>query len=169
MNSILVVTYSYTGTSRRLGQLLSAQQGWPLGEVLEEQGRSGASGTPRCVLDSLLRRCPAVRYQGPDLVNFRTVVLVSPIWVYRLAGPMRSFIVDHKAELRRVASVSTMGSRGATNAIAEIGQVLRQTPVLSAAFTSREVEDGSCAQRLRAFGDALRLASMDAEPIRAVT
>lgn len=48
----------------------------------------------RRVLDSLLRRRPGIRYQGPDPADFRAVVLVSPIWMYRLAGPMRSFVVD---------------------------------------------------------------------------
>jgi flavodoxin len=30
MANALVVFYSYTGTSRKLAQLLAAQQGWPL-------------------------------------------------------------------------------------------------------------------------------------------
>ena len=89
MDGILVVFYSYTGTSRRLVQLLCSQLGWPSGEIVEERTRSGASGTLRCMADSLLRRQPRIRYQGPDPRDFGTVVLVSPIWAYRLASPMR--------------------------------------------------------------------------------
>ncbi|MEO8656503.1 MAG: flavodoxin, partial [Ramlibacter sp.] len=105
MDTILVVCYSYTGTTRRLARLLCSHQGWPLGEIVEEHPRSGAFGTLRCVLDSLLRRHPAVRYEGPDPADFHTVVLVSPVWMYRLAGPMRSFVARHREALRHVAVI----------------------------------------------------------------
>jgi hypothetical protein len=96
-----------------------------------------------------------VRYRGPDPGDFHTVVLMSPIWAYRLAGPMRTFIAAHRAGLRRVAVISTMGSAGASNAVAEIGQVLGHAPILAEAFTTREIDDGSGTGRLVAFGDRL--------------
>jgi len=155
MDSILVVCYSYTGTARRLAQLLCSHHGWPLGEIVEEHPRAGATGTLRCVLDSLLRRHPAVRYEGPDPQDFHTVVLVSPVWMYRLAGPMRSFVAAQREALRRVAVIFTMGSGGASNAVAEIAHVLGRAPILVRAFTSQEVEVGSGTARLLDFGDEL--------------
>jgi hypothetical protein len=166
MDKILVVVYSYTGTSRRLAQLLCSQLGWPLGEIVELQTRAGASGTLRCLADSLLRRRPRIRYDGPDPNNFETVVLISPIWVYRLAGPMRSFVAERRAELRQVALASVMGSSGAPNAAAEVAELLGRAPVLDTAFVAREVEDGSCASRLQAFGRALEAAGAEAAAIR---
>ena len=155
MARTLVVFYSYTGTSRELARLLAAQQGWALGEIVELQRRAGAQGTWRCLLDSLLRRRPAIRYQGPDPAGQDMVVLVSPIWAYRLAGPMRSFVAQQAVALGRVAVVSVMGSAGALNAVNEIAGLLGRAPVGSAAFTSREVLDGSYAARLQQFGDTL--------------
>ena len=93
------------------------------------------------------------------------MVLVAPIWAYRLAGPMRSFVAMRHADLPRFAVVSVMDSRGAANAVAEIAR--GRSPLLSAAFVTREVEDGSCAARLRAFGQAVCAAAMDREPVRA--
>ena len=151
MDSILVVCYSYTGVSRRAAQLLCSQEGWQLGTITDKHPR----GTFRCILDSLLRRHPEVRYEGPDPGSFRTVVLISPIWMYRLAGPMRSFVSTHREALRRVAVISTMGSAGASNAVAEIAGLLGRPPVLSAAFTQRSLEDGSSTSDLLAFGERL--------------
>ncbi len=155
MDTILVVCYSYTGTARRLAQLLCSHHGWPLGEIVEEHPRAGAVGTLRCILDSLLRRHPAVRYEGPDPDDFHTVVLLSPIWMYRLAGPMRSFVAAHREALRHVAVILTMGRAGASNAVAEIADVLGRAPILVRTFTAREVEDGSGTGRLLDFADEL--------------
>ena len=157
MSKVLAVAYSYTGTSRCLAQLLVAQQQWTLAEVREAHPRSGVSGTWRCLLDSIFSRCPEIRYDGPNPREFDAVVLVSPIWASRLAGPMRSFVAVHRASLRDVAVISVKGGRGALNAVAtEVSRLIGYPPLMNAAFTTREVEDGSCAGRLQAFGKAVQ-------------
>lgn len=156
MDSILVVCYSYTGVSRRAAELLASHEGWPLAIVEDDEPRAGVSGTVRCMLDSMFSRQPPIRYAGPPPGDFRTVVLVAPIWAYALAGPMRTFVAQHHAALRRVAVVITMGSAGASNALAEVRRRTGHSPVASLALTSREVEDGTATARLLAFGDEFR-------------
>ncbi len=155
MSPVLVVTYSLSGTSQRLAQRLCDLNGWELAQVVESRPRGGASCTWRCVLDSLLRRRPAITYAGPPPERFDAVVLVSPIWAERLSGPMRSFVTQYAPRFKRVAVISVMASRGAPNAVAEIGRIVRQSPLLDTAFLTREVDDGSCVARLESFGPAL--------------
>lgn len=169
MCKILAVVYSYSGTSRCLGRLLAAQWNWTLAEVSETRSRSGPAGTWRCLLDSLFRRCPEIRYDGPNPADFDAVVLISPIWVYRLAGPMRSFVAMQRASLRDVAVISGMGERGAPNAVAEVTRLIGRPPLMNAAFKSREVEDGSCAGRLQAFGKAVQEATGSSLVVRQST
>jgi len=155
-NSTLIVCYSNTGTSRRVADLLASQFKWPRGEVRETRSRAGTAGMLRCVADSLLKRHPAISYEGPDPRSFGTVVLIAPIWLAELAGPMRSFVRDHGTALKRVAVISVMGGKGATNAFAEIDRILGRPPILSTSFTARDVDDGSYASALEAFGTAVR-------------
>jgi hypothetical protein len=155
MSKVLVVVYSYTSTSRRVARLLSQHRGWPLGEITEVRPRSGVLGALRCLLDSLFRRCPDISYDGPLPSQFDAVVLVSPIWAQRLAGPMRSFVAQRRDDLPDVAVVSVMGDHGAPNAVAEIGRIIGRAPFLSTAFTTREVNDLSFAVRLQDLGAAL--------------
>jgi hypothetical protein len=156
MDSILVVCYSRTGTSRQAARQLCGLGGWPLGEIHEPRARTGGAGVLRCIADSLLRRRPAIRYEGPDPADFRTVVLVGPVWAWGLAAPMRSFVAHHEAALRRVAVLSTMGSGGAINAVAEVAHLMRHAPVHAAAVLQRDVEQGNATAALAAFAEALQ-------------
>jgi flavodoxin len=158
MSKILVVVYSHTGTSRRLARVLVDLQRWSLGHVWETRPRSGLAGSVRCVMDSLLRRGPTVRYDGPNPGAFDAVVLVSPIWAGRLAGPMRSFVASHKDALRDVAVISVMGGRGASHAAAEVCRLIGRATLMEADFSSQDVDDGSFAARLEAFGKAVQQA-----------
>ena len=169
MNNVLVIVYSYTGTSRRVAELLCSQQGWSIASVVDARRRSGVLGSWRCMLDSFFRRQPPIRYDGPPPNDFAAVVLVSPIWMLQLAGPMRSFVARQRDRLPEVAVLSVMGGQGAPNAVAEIGHLLGRSPMLSAAVTMREVDDGSCAARLQAFGTAVGSAKDSRVAVRPVT
>lgn len=155
MSKILVVMYSYTGTGRRLARRLSAARAWPLAEVRDAEPRSGARGYARCLLDSLLRRRPEIIYTGPAPEAFDAVVLVSPIWGFRLAGPMRSFVAAHAKVLHDAAVISVMDGSGAPHAVAEVARLLGRPPVMSAAFVRRELDAPGLDARLDAFAQAL--------------
>lgn len=155
MSKVLIVFYSYTGTARRAAQLLAASQGWETGEVFDARKREGTWGTWRCIFDSLLRRSPPIAYTGPNPRAYDAVVLVAPIWVYRLAGPMRAFVKSRSDVLRHVAMVTVMGGTGAPNAVAEVTRLIGHPPMLDVAFKAAEVDSGELTARLQAFGKAV--------------
>lgn len=169
MSNILVVVYSYTGTSRRVAELLCSQQGWRMAEIRDVRPRRGALGNLRCLVESLFKLRPNIRYDGPPPRDFDAVVLVSPIWVLQLAGPMRSFVATRRDHMPDVAVVSVMGGQGAPNAAAEIAKLVGRTPLLSTGLTMREVDDGSYAARLEAFGTAVKSAKDSNAVVRPAT
>lgn len=158
MGKILVVTYSFTGTGARLTELLCRSRDWASAQVVEQRPRR-VLVTLRCAVESLFRLRPPIRYEGPDPGEFDLVVLVAPIWLYRLASPMRSFVASFRGSLRKVAVIAVMGGKGGQNAPAEVGRILDRAPVLSAAFTMREVDDGSYAPRVLALAAAIEAAT----------
>jgi len=165
MSKILVVTYSFTGTGSRLSELLCRSRGWAAAQVVEVRPRRSLA-TLRCVVDSLLRLRPPIRYDGPDPSGFDVVVLVAPIWLYRLASPVRSFVAEYRNLMRNVAVITLMGGKGGQNAAAEVGHLLGRPPLMSAVFTMGEVDNGSYASRLEAFGLAIESAAELESPVR---
>jgi len=157
MSKILVVSYSWTGTCSRLAKLLcNLRPGWQHGEIRLEKPRNGRAGYWRCVLDSALRRKPSIRYEGPPPKEFDAVVLISPIWAFSLAGPMRTFVRTRRSDLPEVAVISVMGGAGASNAVREVEQLMNRACLMNAAFTMQEVEEGNPGARLLDFSETLR-------------
>jgi len=156
MNKILIVMYSRTGTSQRLARCLSQQQHWPLGEIRDaEAADSRPRGMWRCVLDSWRRREPPIRYEGPPPAEFDIVVTVSPIWVDRMAAPMRSFLSENRPHLRQLAVISVMRASGARHAVAEATRLTNRRPVADIAVTRRDVSNGSFERMLTPFSTRL--------------
>lgn len=156
MSSILAIYYSYTGTSRRLAQRLAASQGWPRGEIRDARLRSGFLGGLRCCFDALLRRQPRIDYTGPDPHDFEVVVLVGPVWMGRLAAPLRSFVAARRHQLPDVALLCTIRGGGVEGAVRELESLLGHRCLRSAAFTADDLDRPATAARLQAFAEGLR-------------
>jgi hypothetical protein len=152
---VLAVSYSYTGRCRKLRQALAARLGWAEGEITD---RYPGRAAWRCILDSLLRRKPRIRYTGPALDSFDAVVLIAPIWAQKLASPMRTFVSNPRPQAPMVALVSVMGGGGAPDALTEVTRLLGQAPAVFASFTQREVDDGSFAEHIEALSRSLEQA-----------
>lgn len=155
MDSMLVVVYSEAGLARQVARQLSAEHGWPVGEVRDLDAADDA-GLVRKVLHALPLHRAHPGYDGPQPGDFRTVILITPMRGGHVPAPMRAFLAAHQEELRRTAIVSILKSEDAVSAVAEIAQLLGHAPIHNAAFTAAEVEDGSAAPAISAFGDFLQ-------------
>jgi len=158
MSEILVISYSNTGTSRRLAQMLCKQQGWPMAEISEVQPRCGFSGQLSCLLDSWMRRHPPICYTGPPPNEYDAVILVAPVWSWRLPGPVRSFLKLMNEQLPDLAMISVSQSFKTFDVISELSSLIGYFPVLSTTFTPDEINDESCLTRLQIFSKATEAA-----------
>ena len=167
MPDVLVVFHSRSGHCRMLAEALSRRRGWALGEAAYVDGRPSYGRSAR---DALLRHEPKIRYDGPNPSRFEVVVLVSPIWCWRLCPPMRSFVRSMHGKLVKVAALSCMGGSGASNAVAEIQHLVRRPVVAQLALRQDEVAAGRHEESLQAFADEVAAASRPRPtPTRIVT
>lgn len=168
MNELLVVYYSRTGTARQVAQQLAQMAQGHLGEVVDPVPRVGLWGDLRCVFDTLLRRTPRMRYSGPTPSRYRNVILVAPVWMRHLAAPMRSFLRKGRPLPRSVGVVCVMAREGGFQAVQEVADATKVTPVATLALQQRKVLDGSAVAELQRFLDDFSAAGRTARPQRPV-
>lgn len=161
----LIVYYSRTGTARQVAEALAAYTGWEQAEVRDEKPRAGLYGDLRCVLDMLLHRTPAYRYEGPLPGDCDHVVVVAPVWLGRLAAPMRKFLLDHAPFSGSVSAVCVMASRGGFRAEDDIAFLTGKTPAPALVLKQRDVQSGAATEALAAFAAALRTRQTTPETI----
>lgn len=107
------------------------------------------------MVDSLFRRRPAYRYYGPPLTNCRSAVVLAPVWIGRLAAPMRSFLQDQMPFSARLAAVCVMASRGGFDAAAEVALTCEKPPRPTLVLLQRDITSGKAIKDLSAFSESL--------------
>lgn len=136
MARILLVYYSWSGNTRRIAEELMRVGSWDAEKIRESAPRAGLGGYVRCVLDSLLRRQPALVPLRLDARAYDCVVIGGPVWAGRIAGPVRSYAADAGARARQVAFFCTQDKSGAEAAFAELAALCGKAPCTTLAIDS---------------------------------
>jgi len=154
----LIVYYSRTGTARQTAELIAAQSGWPLAEVSDVRPRAGFAGDLRCILEVVLHKRAPYRYEGPPLEGFDHVIVLAPVWMGRLASPMRDFLKDRLPFPAPLAVVCVMAARGAFNAVEDIARITSIIPAPVLALCQRDVSSGISHEAIAGFIDQVKAA-----------
>lgn len=137
---ILVCYFSRTGHTRRLAQELQRALGAEIEELREPRPRKGLRGFVRSALDAITHRYPAIETPRHDPAQFDLLVLGGPIWVGRMASPLRTYAAGPARRAPHIALFCTEAARGADMAFAELEVLCGCERVGSLAVAGRDRE-----------------------------
>lgn len=151
MSKALVVCYSLTGHTRTVAREMAEDVGAEFAEIRDVKPRRGAWGNVRSALEAVFRRHPAMVYDGPDPGVFDLVVIATPVWASKMASPVRTFLRDYGARIRKPAVLCTYGGSGATAAAIGMGELLAVPPVDTLLIRDAEIASGDYHRHVREF------------------
>lgn len=141
-NRTLIVYYSRSGTTARVGHALARRLGTD--EVMIQDKRAhGRVSVWRAVLDRLLNTLPPIAPIAAPLDSYDLIVLGTPVWGGRAAAPMRRFLKDYGPSLPAVAFFCTMGGSGAASTFEDMQARLGKPPRASCSFDAKALDNGS--------------------------
>lgn len=101
----LIASFSLTGNNSMLARHLASRLGADHEEISAERGM----GNFALALDAMFNRTPAIAEPAHDPSRYDLVVAVGPVWMGKLASPVRSYIKRHRKALKQAAFLSICG------------------------------------------------------------
>jgi flavodoxin len=153
---ILVVYYSYGGTTRKLAEALAKTLGADLAEVrCPRYGRGTMSFLAACY-DSLTARLPAIDAPPAHTQNYDLVIIGSPIWTGHAATPIRKYLSERQGQFKRVALFLTCGGSAPQAAFAEMSQIAGAQPEATLTLRTADVLGKGLAAAVEAFAQPFK-------------
>jgi menaquinone-dependent protoporphyrinogen IX oxidase len=148
MKKALIVFYSRSGYTRRIAKRLAQALNADIEEIVEAHSRAGAFGFARSIFEALMTRLPRIAPARHDPRAYETVVIGTPVWAAHVSSPVRTYLLQHAVEFRRVGLFCTVGASGAEETLAEMAGLLELENVELAergrfptlALTDREID-----------------------------
>jgi flavodoxin len=117
----LIVYYSFSENNEKLANHLRAILRCDIVRIETLKKHTGFS----IFLDLLFNRTPAIKTVPYYLRDYDHVIFVSPIWAGKVAMPLKSFLINEKANIKRYTFVTLCGG-GNTNQKGKIKNELQE-------------------------------------------
>jgi hypothetical protein len=136
----LVVYYSRDGHSRSVAvEIARALGGADVEEIRDAVSRHGLFGYWRSCREAMRRRTTRLADRGRDVRDYDMVIVGGPVWVGALSSPVRTWLLAHAIELRRVAFFLTHGSSGRDRVFRMMSEVSGRSPIAELAVHARDI------------------------------
>lgn len=109
--NIVVVSYSLTGNNKRLAEKIANVQNFKLINIQESETRK----IGKIILDMFFGRKPKTNPSPQELENYDYIIFLSPVWMGKIASPMRSYLNYIKKNRKKYSFFSISGGALGTN------------------------------------------------------
>jgi flavodoxin len=152
----LVVFYSRTGATKRVGETLAELLDCDSEELLDTKKRSGPLGFVLAGKDATAKKLTKLTEVKRDPALYDLIILGTPIWAGTLSSAMRTYIANNKSKFKRVAFFCTHGGSESQQLFAEMEALCERRPVSIFAIKGEEAKNGAYQDKLRRFYDELQ-------------
>jgi flavodoxin len=154
---VLIIFYSWTGTTRRVAEALRHALDCDVEEIVETRKRSGLLGYVRAVLEARWKRPAAIAPAQKNPSSYDLVIIGTPVWAWSVSSPVRAWLASNKLRLPAVAFFCTLGGAGSAQAFAQMQALAGKPPRAVCAIPQRLALADGYDRNIAAFAKELRL------------
>lgn len=151
----LVVFYSRTGTTKKVAETLSRLLKCDVEEIFDTRNRLGFSGYLRSEMDTAFKRVTVIKKTEKDVAAYDGLVVGTSIWASKVSPAVRTYVLQNKGHLTKVAFFCTCGGLGREKALREIADLSGQSPLALLEVSHEEVLNADYVSKVEKFVDEL--------------
>ena len=155
MNS-LVVFYSRTGTTKKVGNLISEKLSCDLEEIFDTKKRSGILGFIKSGKDAMRKKLTILKEidKNPDLYDL--VIIGTPIWASNMSTPIRTYIFEYKDKFKNIAFFCTEGSKGGVKCFKKMEKLCDKKPMATLEINKKEMKKEIYIDKIKDFVEEIK-------------
>jgi flavodoxin len=144
----LVVYYSRTGTTKKVGQEIAKQLKADEEEIFDVKNRGGLLGWLRSGKEAQKKQLPEIKPAKKNPSNYDLVVIGTPVWAWTLSSPVRTYLSSNK--FKKVAYFCTCGGDPG-KAFEEIDNTAGKKAIATLVISEKEIKDNSYPKKVKEF------------------
>jgi menaquinone-dependent protoporphyrinogen IX oxidase len=153
---VLVVYYSLTGNTARVGRDLAARLDAEVESIRDRGHGTGFLGQFAATLDAWRERAATIEPLQHYPAEYEVTLIGTPIWAGRMTPAVRAYLQRTRGQLRDVAFFTTSHSTDVGRIVASLEALAGRRAIASIGFNARELSDATWYQRkLAALSDAI--------------
>lgn len=159
----LVIYYSLSGNTQKVAEAIANKFEAEVIRLEDRRSRTGPFGMLRTIYQVLFSRPAKIRFASKDPYQYDLLLLGAPVWIMKLAPPMRSYILKEKDRFKKVAFFCTEGASGGSSAFKTMERLCAKQPVAILEITEAEIKSGKYIEKTNTFTSTCNQVMKDGE------
>ena len=152
----LIVYYSRTGKTRKIGQILGEELKCDAEEIFDTKNRMGFWGWLRSGRDAMRRKLTIIRPAQYSPYDYDLTIMGTPDWGGMPAPAIRTYITQNINNFKKVAFFCTYGGSGVDKVFIELEKICGQPPVALLDIRTAEVDKDLFSVKIKQFVDTTK-------------
>jgi len=148
---ILVVYYSRTGHTKKIGDMIADALKCDHEEIVDTKKRSGIWGWLTLGKDATKKDLTKIKPPKNNPSSYDMVVIGTPIHSWGLSSPVRTYIRENKDKFKNVAFFCTCDSSGMERAFSDMEKESGKKPVDTMSITKKELKNRDYTKKINQF------------------
>lgn len=147
----LVVFYSRTGNTKQLAELISKEGNWKFEEIIDTKKRKGIIGFLKSGYEATRKKLTIIKELENNPALFDLLILGTPIWNKRMSTPIRTFIVQNKSKMKKIAFFCAEGSKGGFKTFENMAELCEMQPTATLEITEKDIKNDLHLNKVKNF------------------
>lgn len=152
----LVVFYSRTGMTKKVGEAIAKQLSCEIEEIFDTKKRDGFLGYLVSGWDAAREKLTVLKEIKKDPKEYDLVIIGTPVWFFNIAPPIRTYIVHNQDRLKNVAFFVTCGGSGGKGVLEKMARLYGKKPNAILALREKEIKTGEFLPKVENFVAGLK-------------
>jgi hypothetical protein len=160
----LVVFYSRTGTASLVASKIAGLLHADTDRIIAKTSYDGRLGYLRGIFQSARDHRVSIEPPKADPASYDLVVIGGPEWLGQIDCPVRTYLREHGADLKRVAFFVTQGGNSPGRCFTQMEALSGKQPVATLSLFERKVVHGNYDGAVRAFAEKIEAELLSGKP-----
>jgi flavodoxin len=147
----LIIYYSLTGNTQKIADVLVGKFEADSERIQDRRVRKGLFGTLLTAYEALFSRPGKIHYVNADPGQYDLLILGAPVWMMKLAPPMRSYILRQKHRFNKVAFFCTEGTSGGIGVFKTMQKLCAKQPIATLEVSEDDIKSHLCNEKIDGF------------------
>jgi flavodoxin len=150
----LVVFYSKTGNTKKIALEIANKLKSDVEEIKDLTNRKGILNWLRAGRDGMKKQLTKIKYSH-DPKKYDLIIVGTPVWGWNMVPAVRTFMIENKTSLKKVAFFSTSSGTNVEQTFADMKSVAGNPRALLS-ITVKEIKAGDYGEKVERFCEELK-------------
>ena len=137
----LIVYYSRSGKSEIIAKDLQNKTGCDIDKI--EYAKKNKVSYIGAIFEALGRKTTQIKGAAHNPGDYDRIIFVTPIWVGRMATPVRSYMAEKRTDIKSYSLIAACGGSEITETVKDAVNIMQKEPAVSERYLAKDIDKGA--------------------------